>query len=101
MKSEALVELENKRREALELAGRLQEEANIIRRNVGRENNLRILAVRNELLPLIEHGRSSCSDDNTSNGWSGDRCRCKKCALIELDEYSDYTISISLDVEGI
>ena len=36
------------------------------------------------ILKLIEHTRTSCSDDNTINGWDGEKFRCNKCMLMEI-----------------
>lgn len=62
------------------------------------------------ILPLIEHERSSCSDDNICNGYgSADYgARCKKCHLLEIlngdydagDFYVDFDIIIR-DVDQI
>ena len=36
------------------------------------------------ILSLIEHTRTSCSDDNLVNGWDGEKFRCNKCMLMEI-----------------
>lgn len=42
---------------------------------------------RELVLRMLDHGRTSCSDDCVTNGWgsrSDGGCRCNKCGLIEL-----------------
>lgn len=45
------------------------------------------------ILPLLEHNRSSCSDEDVSNGYSEftKYARCNKCHLLEIlnGEHSD------------
>ena len=38
------------------------------------------------ILGLMEHDRTSCSDENPCNGYSyyNDRYRCRKCMLMEI-----------------
>ena len=54
------------------------------------------------ILSLIDHSRSSCSDDNVCNGYgSADYgARCTKCHLIELfdQEWNDGEFEVDFDV---
>ena len=50
----------------------------------------KLLKYRDILLEFIPHSRTSCSDDNITNGlYSADYGpRCVRCGLLEFDEYS-------------
>lgn len=67
-----------------------------------RNEFLRLLvANKPALLPLMEHDRTSCSDENPANGLgsaeNGVGARCMKCGLITLEEFSDVDVSLSLE----
>lgn len=55
---------------------------------------------RDALLPLIPHGRTSCSDDNIRNGLGSAEygARCTRCALLELTEFDaeNYDFDLTL-----
>lgn len=70
-----------------------------------REENGKRLALLREhkdaILSLIDHDRTSCSDDRPDNGYisSYQRSWCRKCHLIEiLNEEWDNEFEVSLDV---
>ena len=69
------------------------------RRELRREKNLKILAAKDTLLSLMEHGRTSCSDANPVNGkGSGDGYpRCNKCAIMDLNEWNLEDTEILID----
>lgn len=52
--------------------------------------NAALLEARPALLGLLQHERTSCSDENPSNGYStsgrGGYPRCAKCMLMNLSE---------------
>lgn len=56
------------------------------------------------ILPLFEHSRTTCSDENVCNGYcrSDGYARCNKCFLIEiLDDtycYDDGDFDVDLDL---
>lgn len=53
------------------------------------------------ILSLIQHGRTSCSDEHKCNGWDGERARCNKCHLTEIlnGEWGGrFDFSISVDI---
>jgi len=82
-----------------ELARREQERCEQERRD--RQERMRNLVQhRDALLPLIPHGRTSCSDDNIRNGLgSADYgARCSRCALLELTEFDaeNYDFDLTL-----
>lgn len=71
------------------------------------EKNMLFLNNRDTLLQLMEHSRTSCSDDNPINGTmdpgSGRTApRCYKCALINLSEFQlvDVEIDVSITVRA-
>lgn len=62
--------------------------------------------VKEYVLPLIEHRRTSCSDDNPCNGYySGDGyARCPKCHLIEILNGvwgDDFDFSLNVEIEKV
>lgn len=65
------------------------------------ERARRVFLVAKSLLPFMEHSRTSCSDENPSNGYTtagrGGAPRCKKCFLMQLAE--EDLPQVSLDVE--
>lgn len=64
------------------------------------EQRDKVIKAKEAILPLIEHGRTSCSDDCVCNGFSESiqNARCAKCALIDLDDCSEYSVIIRLEV---
>lgn len=54
------------------------------------------------ILSLLEHSRTSCSDDNCYNGYitSDGYARCNKCFLIEIlnGEYGEGDFEVTFDV---
>lgn len=64
------------------------------------EKNMLFLNNRDTLLQLMEHGRTSCSDDNPINGMdpgSGRTVpRCYKCALINLSVFDVAHVEMDL-----
>ena len=54
------------------------------------------------ILSLIDHSRTSCSDDNCCNGYiiSDGFARCNKCFLIEIlnGEWGDGDFEVTFDV---
>ena len=69
------------------------------------ERNTKFFEHRDILLQLMEHGRTSCSDDNPINGdlnpGNGRTApRCYKCAIINLSEFelADVELDISVTV---
>ena len=87
--TELNVELKRREDEAAEVAHQLR-----IARNG------RILKNKGVLLDLLEHGRSSCSDENPANGYMTrdyPHPRCNKCALIELNEWNLGDVEIELN----
>lgn len=54
------------------------------------------------ILPLIEHSRTSCSDENCCNGYSSSEgyARCNKCFLIELlnGEFEDGEFEVDFNI---
>lgn len=55
------------------------------------------------LLEIIEHNRTSCSDNNVCNGWGSSEygARCPKCHLIELlnNEWdNDFEVDIKVEI---
>ncbi len=71
---------------------------NEVKLNVLREN-------RDLILSLVEHSRTSCSDENNMNGLHSDGdYRCAKCALIDVldDEWSNnYKVEFSVTITKI
>ena len=65
----------------------------------------KIKAAKDVLLPLLEHDRTSCSDDTPINGLDFKGVyRCAKCALINLlesDTCSGYKIRLRVDISNI
>lgn len=54
------------------------------------------------ILPLLEHSRKNCSDDNCCNGYitSDGYARCNKCFLIEIlnGEWGEGDFEVTFDV---
>ena len=72
--------------EQVALEKSLEEEQNALARKEQMEFIEFLRANKEVVLRLLEHGRTSCSDDQPVNGW-GSRdggCRCNKCGLIEI-----------------
>jgi hypothetical protein len=73
---------------------------------IQRTKNLKIikfLKKNPEFLELIEHSRTSCSDENPCNGSTGlstSRIRCQKCLLLDILKHEDesYEIDFSIDI---
>lgn len=76
---EKMDEMNEKREKIKEERKQILIQKNSVKMKYLREN-------RDVLLSLIEHDRTSCSDDNVSNGYSysSGHYRCAKCYLIEL-----------------
>ena len=74
LQSEINEELENRKAESL----KEQQSAN-------HKKLIYLSGVEQVLLDLLEHDRTSCSDENPQNGWEEDRghARCAKCHLLE------------------
>lgn len=57
---------------------------------------------RDIILPLIEHSRTSCSDENYCNGYSSSDgyARCNKCFLIEIlnGEWGDGEFEVDFNI---
>jgi hypothetical protein len=58
------------------------------------------------ILNLIEHDRTSCSDENPSNGYGSASygARCEKCHLIEIlneDYNNDFSVSFGVSIKKI
>ena len=55
------------------------------------------------ILPLLEHSRTSCSDENPCNGYeySSGYARCNKCWLMEIldDEWYDENDGENIDFD--
>lgn len=71
-------------------------------RNQRIARNRLILAHKGMLLNLLEHSRTSCDDENPSNGFVSSEYpypRCAKCALIKLDEYDLDEREVNLTIE--
>lgn len=91
-----LEELKNKKnkldQERLELDKQIQlaEEEILARKRADVEQKLENLTDEKKefILSLLQHDRSSCSDDHVANGrWTtrdGSGWRCRKCMLIEM-----------------
>lgn len=62
--------------------------------------NARLFDNKGVLLSLMEHGRTSCSDENPVNGYFNEHGvpRCNKCALIKLESYSLGDVEITVDI---
>lgn len=65
--------------------------------------NKAIFALKDQLLEVIEHNRTSCADDNIANGkysHSSGGHRCIRCALLEIDEHDlgDVSLDLSLTI---
>lgn len=76
---------------------KLEEKKSIVAKKIQyiREN-------RDIILPLFEHSRTSCSDDNVCNGYSHatKNARCNKCWLIEIldGDYVDGDFDVEFDI---
>jgi hypothetical protein len=64
--------------------------------------------INSNILNLIDHSRTSCSDENPSNGYESDRgyARCTKCHLMEIlddheDGINDFLVSIDFSFDKI
>lgn len=58
------------------------------------------------ILSLMEHDRTSCSDEHPSNGYSyyGEKYRCRKCMLMEIlngEHGGRFDFDISVDINEV
>lgn len=101
-----LEELEKEKKEIEEKISKIKEEKFAgRRRRVSEKLSSLTEDQKNFLLSLIDHDRSSCSDENIANGLyssSNGRWRCRKCMLIEVlngEHGADYDFTFSVDFE--
>ena len=80
----------------------LEEQALTMKKEEEAENIRFLRNNRDLVLSLIDHSRTSCSDDNPINGYDSDRgyARCDKCHLIEIldGQYDDGDFNVSFNV---
>lgn len=65
--------------------------------------NRRLLEAKPVLIQLLEHSRTSCSDQDPNNGdphYEGGGSRCYKCLFMQLEEWNLEQLSLILTVEG-
>ncbi len=89
---ETLIETERKRRQEIQIeVDRRQNKSKIdfLKKNLG-------------FLDLINHCRTSCSDDRPINGDVDDKgyARCNKCHIMEILEYEDDSWNITIDASA-
>lgn len=58
------------------------------------------------ILSLLEHDRTTCSDENPCNGYfySSERWRCRKCMLMEIFNHEhggDFDFKICVEIEKV
>lgn len=103
-------ELEAEETELYERITKIKEEKEKIRQNELAEKKKTIAKHiqylrknKNIILSLLDHSKTSCSDDNCYNGYSisDGYARCKKCFLIEIlnGEYGEGDFEITFDVD--
>jgi len=99
-------ELKNKIKElTLELS---KEEEFIYNQEIA-ENTEKLNSLRENkyfILALFEHGRTSCSDENPSNGYYEPQgyARCNKCQLIEIlnnDFNNEFEVTFQINISKI
>ncbi len=101
----AKIAAENTAKEAGEKLKELDKKVLENRREVARQRNQ--FLIDSGIANLIEHGRTSCSDDNICNGYSPSRgySRCDKCLLLELingaQSLRDFEVSVALQINKI
>lgn len=102
-------ELEAEEAELYERITRVKKEKEEIRQSELAEkkknvaNHIQYLRQNKDIiLPLLEHSRTSCSDDNCCNGYitSDGYARCNKCFLIEIlnGEWGEGDFEVTFDV---
>ena len=102
-------ELEAEEAELYERITKVKEEKEKIRQNELAEKkktvakHIQYLRENKDIiLSLIDHSRTSCSDDNCCNGYitSDGYARCNKCFLIEIlnGEWGDGDFEVAFDV---
>jgi len=89
---ETLIETERKRRQEIQLeVERRQNKTKIdfLKKNLG-------------FLDLINHCRTSCSNDRINNGFNEDNgyARCNKCHIMEILEDEDDSWNITIDMSA-
>ena len=60
--------------------------------------NQAVFAHKDVLLSLMTHSRTSCSDENPSNGSLDPAPRCYKCALLNLSEFELDEVELDVTV---
>jgi len=104
------MELENMSREELDRIKKEIDNEEIRRikvkndeRRIKAKESLELIKNNNDLLALLKHDCTSCSDKNPCNGFDSDKgyARCRKCHLIDVLEqhsYGVYDFEFVLDV---
>ena len=106
---DALIELVKERKQVVRIR---QQEVTAVENVLAERKQLRQeqhanLTLENApyFLPFIEHGRTSCNDENVSNAYidNGDLPRCTRCYIIESIRFKSWgtriKIRISLDTQ--